>query len=443
MGFQDWLTRKDGASAWVKADNYRVARDFAVSAVVGTAVVAAAVTFGAPVLAALVVGGVVGSLAVYGIEHMIHHEAVTPRGLLFAGAIGAVGGLLGGVAGSTLGSLGRSVLGSLVDTPVGTAAVSELAEVGNVMGRGAAGVLGGGRIHTGAFKTHVGDAKSERGIATGVSPYEQAAEVYDALPELERRPEKLTAEDLRLFQYSPTSRTGVANVPPPGTANVVIGVVLPSSYAPEGGLDHNAAAAPRLARDYHATLIMGDPDRDYALTRADIEKALSGVANDNKIHALQIVGHSGIVPSDRDEAFASLGNDKDAALANLPVWGGVGVVIGAAGHRETLVPGLQTILEQVAAEHGVAVSDLFSKDAVIEFVDCQVGKNSVWMQDLANMTGARVVAYKNDVNGMTAGSGWVFRGIDDGAVHPQPEDGRVEFTPQASRTKGFVNAVGE
>ncbi|HZU97374.1 MAG TPA: hypothetical protein VFF73_11805 [Planctomycetota bacterium] len=447
MGFTDWLLAKDGAAAWLRADGYRVPRDFAISAVVGTAAVAVGATVGLPVLAAVLVGGVVGSLAVYGVEHLIHREAPSVTGVLLAGAIGIVGGSAGGLGGSVVGGVVRGMARNYLGVQL---SVVESRFAGSIMGRGAAGALGSD-VREAPFRTRVGDAKTERGIATGLSFYEQLQQDYE-LPDLEPPSPKLTKGDL-LDLPDKTSRTGVPNEPPPGTANVVIGVVRPSSWSGREGYDHNVIQAPTLARDYHATLITGDRDHDMALTRADIEKQLSGLARDKKLHALVVVGHSGEVPSDRDEAVASLAPDQDSALAKLPFWGGIGVVIGAPGHRETLVPGLQTILEKVAAEHHEAVSDLFSKDAVIEFVDCQVGKNEVWMQDLANMTGARVVAYKNDVSALrivghrtdASGLSWgiaAFRGIDDGAGYDDPEDGRVEFEPQPSKTKGFVDSVG-
>ncbi len=427
---------------WLKADHYAVPRDFFISAAVGGVALGAALTLGAPFLAAAVVGGVVGSLAVYGIEHAIHHEKMTAQGLVIAGGIGALGGLVGGVVGPAVGSALTPVASRVAGTEAATLVTMRVTGAGVQAGEGLGGVLAGGPLAERPHVTQVGDASKERGIAfSPLGFYETVSSVFGVLPQPEEDhgPRKLTAADLWKLPTE-VSHTRVPEEAPPGTGNVVIGVIRPNAYAKYLGEDDDLVGVPALAAAYHAKLIVGDPEKDFALTREEIERQLAGFTGEKKINALAIVGHSGTVPSDMEERISSIA--PATILPHLPVWTGVGVIIGSADHRETLVPGLQTILEQAAAEHHVPVSDLFSKDAVIEFQDCEVGKNREWLQHLADLTGARVVAYENNVHTFANTAAWQYRGIDDGAVHPRADDGRVEFNPRPVKSKGFLDGVG-
>jgi hypothetical protein len=165
-----------------------------------------------------------------------------------------------------------------------------------------------------------------------------------------------------------------------------------------------------------------------------------------------IEGHSAPVPSDDD--IRSCKDETDGAPDAIDNcvrqhgprdWHGIGVRIGPEGNRYRLVPGLDRILADVAAKRGVAVRDLFSSKStpLIEFMDCEVGRNnSTWLQNLANSTGAKVLAYRGNVHALTANPLWNgWRGVDeDGVVRPKvwrepwdekrmADDKPVVFTP--------------
>lgn len=426
---------------WLRQDRMRIPRDFALSTGIWIGVVALGATVGAPFALAALAGGVVASVAVYAIEHRIHRTPMTRRGALVAGATGLLAGLFGIVGGPVLGALAR---------PLGVAAEGVVATSVREAGVGIAGALAGGPLG----KPEELHSVRERGIGTDLSPYERATSVYGSLPDIERTrrfpfvkvqdpPAPLTVDGLMLMPWY-TAETAEPPVPPEGTRNVVVAALLPRTYMDRWGMDFNVSFAPALAEAYHAELIRGDPEKDNALTSDEIARRLRDGNARGKLHDLVIVGHSQTVPSDADRFVCQVTGNVEKCLENLPAWSGLGVAIGAPGHRETLVPGLQTILKEVAQEQGVTVRELFGNGSTIELLDCRVGKNAGWMQDLADLTGARVVAYANDVGAYTPGK-HLWRGIDDGAVHPRAEDGRVVFLPRpgaAPRSQGFLARLG-
>lgn len=269
-------------------------------------------------------------------------------------------------------------------------------------------------------------------VAAGAVAGKAASGVAVKPPVRKEAPPLSIPQLVQHFESLPVAGSYDRQAAPPGTINLVIPLVHPvESEFPEEWDYHNVSTR-KAAEDMQAWLVRHAGDSTAPIDLADVSRSFREVARrQTKIHHLLIDGHSTYL---RDKEARALCLGDKACQAASGDGQSVGLQLSSPAH-EMLVPGLLQLLRDAARAENTTVRELFADGAVIELRNCFVGLNTVWVQELADLTGARVVAYRGFAHATHGATLLEYRAFAQQAPTAQrrADEDQVVFTPSASR----------